>query len=161
MKAAGTAEDAKLTQANVTVGTPNYISPEAVDRPELVSASSDLYAIGGVGYFLLTGTPVFTGKTVMDICMKHVRVDPEPPSKRLGSDIFPPLEALILRCLAKQPADRPASARVIIEELSLCQPAQPWTRADAESWWKSYRKTPKQNAASPETLGGGVTAKVP
>jgi serine/threonine protein kinase len=160
VKAVDTAEDARITMANVTVGTPNYISPEAVDRPDLVSAKSDLYAIGAVGYFLLTGTPVFSGKTVMDICMKHVRAIPEPPSKRLGSEICPPLEALILRCLAKAPADRPASARVIIEELSLCQPAQPWTRANAENWWRTFRKSSKQNSGTPETLSAGVTAKV-
>src|SRR5262249_53539913 len=61
-------ENAKLTQANVTVGTPYYLSPEAIERPDSVTALSDIYAIGAVGYFLLTGTTVFSGKTVMDVC---------------------------------------------------------------------------------------------
>src|SRR5262249_11547791 len=56
-------EHAKLTQANVTLGTPYYMSPEAVERPDHVTALSDIYAIGAVGYFLLAGAPVFTGKT--------------------------------------------------------------------------------------------------
>src|SRR5207249_2653966 len=146
-----------LTQVNVTVGTPNYISPEAVESPEKVTTKSDLYAIGAVGYFLLTATPVFTGKTVMDICMKHVRAIPDPISKRLGSDVSPRLEALILHCLAKAPADRPGGARAIMEELAQCQPLHPWTREDADSWWKAFRTTSKQAAASPETLSGGAT----
>jgi len=55
-------EQAKLTQANVSVGTPYYMSPEAIDRPDSVTALSDIYAIGAVGYYLLTGTPVFSGR---------------------------------------------------------------------------------------------------
>ncbi len=157
VKAADATEDAKLTQVNVTVGTPNYISPEAVDNPEKVTAKSDLYAIGAVGYFLVTGTPVFTGKTVMDICMKHVRAIPDPISKRLGSEISPRLEALILHCLAKAPDDRPGHARAIMEELAQCVPLQPWTREDADLWWKSFRESSKPAASSPETLSGGTT----
>ena len=111
VKAADAEETAKLTQANVTVGTPHYLSPEAVDRPDTVTALADIYAVGAVGYFLLTGTPVFSGKTVMEICMKHVRAIPDSPSQRLGHAVSPRLEALILRCLAKDPKDRPSSAR--------------------------------------------------
>ncbi len=140
VKTADGAEDAKLTQVNVTVGTPNYISPEAVDNPEKITTRSDLYAIGAVGYFLVTGTPVFSGKTVMDICMKHVRAIPDPISKRLEGGVSPRLEALILLCLAKAPADRPEHARKIMEELAQCQPLQPWTREDADLWWKTFRK---------------------
>src|SRR5262249_52621109 len=80
VKAVNAEEEAKLTQANTAVGTPYYMSPEAVERPDTINALSDIYAIGAVGYFLLTGGPVFTGKTIMDICMKHVRATPEPPS---------------------------------------------------------------------------------
>ncbi len=110
VKAADAEETAKLTQANVTVGTPHYLSPEAMDRPDTVTSLADIYAIGAVGYFLLTGAPVFSGKTVMEICMKHVRAIPDSPSQRLGHAVSPRLEALILRCLAKDPKDRPSSA---------------------------------------------------
>ena len=85
VKAVDAEEAAKLTQANVTVGTPHYLSPEAVERPDSVTALADIYAVGAVGYFLLTGTPVFSGKTVMEICMKHVRAIPDSPSQRLGN----------------------------------------------------------------------------
>jgi hypothetical protein len=142
-------EEAKLTQANVTVGTPFYLSPEAIERPDRVSALSDVYAIGAVGYFLVTGTTVFTGKTVMEVCMKHVRATVDEPSKRLGRPISPGLEALLLRCLAKDPTKRPAGTRAMTDELAQCEPLQRWTRADAESWWADFRK--ESGAGSAQT----------
>lgn len=151
-------EHAKLTQANVTVGTPYYMSPEAVERPDTITAMSDIYAIGAVGYFLLTGTTVFSGKTVMDVCMKHVRVAPESPSQRLGRAVTPALEAVILRCLAKDPASRPQNARTLMEELARCQPAQDWTRADAEAWWASFRSEPSSPGSAVTAVGEGTVA---
>src|SRR5437764_11574720 len=94
VKAVNTYEAAKLTQANVTVGTPHYLSPEAVERPDSVTALSDVYAIGAVAYFLLTGSPVLTGRTIMEVCMKQVRAVPEPPSKRPGCVVAAALDAL-------------------------------------------------------------------
>jgi serine/threonine protein kinase len=159
VKAADADELGKLTQANVTVGTPYYMSPEAVDRPDTITALSDIYAIGGVGYYLLTGTPVFSGRTVMEICMKHVRAIPEPPSKRLGRAVTPGVEALILRCLAKAPGDRPPSARALMEELTRCEPSQPWTQADAEAWWATFRKPAGSGPGpAPTVVGQGATA---
>jgi hypothetical protein len=147
-KAVDADEQARLTMANATVGTPYYMSPEAVDRPDSITALSDVYAIGAVGYFLLTGGPVFSGKTVMEVCMKHVRATPETPSKRLGRPVSPGLEALILRCLAKAPQDRPPTTRDLMEELSRCEVSGPWMHADAASWWSRFLKP---GAAGPET----------
>jgi serine/threonine protein kinase len=138
VKAVDTDEAAKLTQANVTVGTPHYLSPEAVERPDSVTWLSDIYAIGAVGYFLLTGAPVFAGKTVMEICMKHTRTMPEPPSLRLGRPVSQDLESLILRCLAKNPKERPPSARALAELLGRLEPDKSWTRIDADAWWASF-----------------------
>src|SRR5262249_40604711 len=117
VKAADTDEAAKLTAANVTMGTPHYLSPEAIENPGRVSPQSDVYAIGAVGYYLLTGGPVFAGNTIMEICMKHVREAPEPPSARLGQPVSPGLESLILCCLAKKPEDRPPGTSALAEEL--------------------------------------------
>ncbi len=139
-------QQAKLTQANVTVGTPYYMSPEAVERPDTITALSDVYAIGAVGFFLLTGGPVFTGKTVMEICMKQLRNTPDPPSKRLGRAVSPGLEAVILRCLAKDPKDRPPSTPALMEELAKCEAAPGWTRLEAEGWWAAFKK-PAPSAA--------------
>jgi hypothetical protein len=163
VKAANTDEAAKLTQANVTVGTPHYLSPEAVENPESISPLSDVYAIGAVAYYLVAGTQVFAGKTVMEICMKHVRAVPEPPSARLGRPVSPGLEALILRCLSKKPEDRPPGTRALAEELDRLEPNGSWTRADAEAWWVSFKKT--QGEDSPKELteaeAGAVTVAQP
>lgn len=93
-----------------------------------------------MGYFLLTGGPVVTGETVMDVCMKHVRATPDAPSKRLGRPVCPGLEALILRCLAKTPKDRLTGTPAMLDELTRCEPSPPWTRSDAEAWWESFQK---------------------
>ena len=91
-------------------GTPLYLSPEAINEPERVAAQADVYALGALAYFLLTGTPVFNGTSVVEICMKHTQDVPERPSSRLGKPITPKLEELILRCLSKSPPARPANA---------------------------------------------------
>jgi hypothetical protein len=140
VKAADSDEAAKLTGANVTLGTPLYLSPEAVENPEKVTAQSDVYAIGAVAYYLVTGEPVFTGKTVMEICMKHVRNVPVTPSARLGRPVSEGLEGLILRCLAKKPEERPPGTRALADELDRLQLAGSWTRAEAEAWWASFKK---------------------
>jgi serine/threonine protein kinase len=143
VKASRADESAKLTQANVTVGTPYYMSPEAVQDPESVSPLSDVYAIGGVAYYLLTGTQIFTGKTVMEIFMKHVRNAPDPPSARLGRPVSAGLEGLILRCLAKMPQDRPPGTRALAEELGQLDVQGSWTQAEANAWWASFKKAPE------------------
>jgi serine/threonine-protein kinase len=88
-----------------------------------------------VAFFLLTASPVFTGESVLEICMKHVQAEPEPPSARVGRPIGPALESLILRCLAKSQADRPADAAVLLRELEELLPAGHWTQDDAAAWW--------------------------
>lgn len=126
--------DRNMTMAGSLTGTPLYLSPEAIQHEEL-DARSDLYAVGCVGYFLLTGTPVFDGKSIVDICNNHLQTEPEPPSSRLGRPIDKGLEQLILRCLSKQPSDRPETAELIETELQNCQPTQTWNRSTAKSWW--------------------------
>jgi hypothetical protein len=163
VKAAHTDEEAKLTQANVTVGTPHYLSPEAVEKPDSVTPLSDVYAIGAVAYYLVTGTQVFAGKTIMEICMKHVRAVPDPPSARLGSPVSAGLEGVILRCLAKNPTDRPPDTRSLAEELDRLEVSGSWTRADADEWWASFKKT-RGDAAEKEPTevgAGALTAGQP
>ena len=126
--------DRNMTLAGSLTGTPLYLSPEAIEHEEL-DARSDLYAVGAVGYFLLTGTPVFDGKSIVDICNKHLNSDPEPPSDRLGHQFNEDLEQLILKCLAKQPKDRPAKAELLEAELERCQATQTWSRSEARIWW--------------------------
>jgi hypothetical protein len=141
VKVTNAEEEGRLTQANATVGTPFYMSPEGVERPDTITAAADIYAIGAVGYFLLTGTTVFTGRSIMDICMQHVRAVPQTPSARAGRPISPGVEAVIMHCLAKTPAGRPASAQDLINELAQCEPAPGWTHEDAVRWWGEFRRT--------------------
>ena len=142
VKAVDGKETPTLTSANAVTGTPLYISPEAVKRPDLVDARADVYAIGAVGYFLLTGSPVFTGASVMEICLKHMRAVPEPPSDRIGRPISPDLEALLLRCLAKARSDRPADAGDLLHRLEGCAVEGRWTADDAASWWAEQVRVP-------------------
>jgi serine/threonine protein kinase len=137
VKAVDGGADANLTSPNAVTGTPLYLSPEAVNAPDRVDARSDVYALGAVGYFLLTAGPVFAGSSVMEICMKHVQAAPEPPSARLGRAVSPGLEALLLRCLAKSPDDRPADAAALLRELEGCAVAGRWTAAEAVVWWQA------------------------
>ena len=104
-----------------------------------MDARADLYALGAVGYWLLTGTHVFDGKTMVEVCAHHLHSIPEPPSDRLGAPVPADLEALLLACLAKKPADRPASAHLLRERLRACAGAGRWTNARAAEWWARHR----------------------
>lgn len=126
--------DSKLSQSTTFVGTPLYLAPELVANRTHIDARADLYAVGAVGYFLLTGTPVFTGKTTVEVCAKHLSLAPESPSTRLGQPIPADLEALILDCLQKDPARRPASAAELVERLRKLD-VVPWETAHALAWW--------------------------
>jgi eukaryotic-like serine/threonine-protein kinase len=158
VKSLGAEHEANVTAANALTGTPLYLSPESIDQPDTIDTRSDLYAIGAVGYFLLTGTPVFSGKSIVEICMHHVRTPPEPPSQRLGRAVSQQLEAVILSCLAKDRAARPASARVIQEMLARCAAAESWSLGDAEKWWLQFRQaTIVAPVASTGIVEGGAT----
>jgi serine/threonine protein kinase len=105
-------------EGRAVVGTPLYLSPEALLNPERVDARSDLYALGAVGYFLLTGVPPFSGRSILHVFSQHVHASPLSPSERLGKQLPRELEAIILSCLSKSPDGRPASAAALFERLS-------------------------------------------
>jgi serine/threonine-protein kinase len=102
------------------MGTPAYLSPESIHSPAEVDARSDLYSVGALGYFLLTGREAFEGTTVLALCFAHLQQVPEPPSTRIGRALPKDLEQLLLRCLAKSPADRPQSAIELKRDLLAC-----------------------------------------
>ena len=102
------------------LGTPAYLAPESILAPATVDARTDLYGVGAIGYWLLTGTDVFAGSSVVELCSHHVHAAPEGLSQRLGAEVPADLEAVILRCLAKDPAQRFASARALREALEAC-----------------------------------------
>lgn len=131
-------EDANLTNDNVVTGTPFYLSPEAINQPDNVDARSDVYAIASVAYFLLTGTPVFSGHSVAEICIKHISEEPELPSQRRGNLVLSSLEQLIMKCLAKRQADRPKDASELLAMLESISIEKSWTTADAAAWWEAH-----------------------
>lgn len=149
VKAVGGESDGNITSAEAVTGTPLYMCPEAINNPDEVGPRSDVYAIGAVGYFLLTGTPVFSGGSVVEILMKQVREIPEPPSVRAGRTIAPELEQLILRCLAKSPADRPADAGALLREFEGCYVEGRWTADDASNWWMNQAAQPRVPPSKP------------
>jgi len=135
----GEMSELALTMANKIAGTPLYIAPETVTAPDTVDARTDLYALGAVGYWLLTGTHVFGGKSTLEVCAHHLHSVPDPPSKRLGAPVSADLETLLLACLSKRPEERPASANDLREQLSACGAAGRWTNDRAAQWWADNR----------------------
>jgi eukaryotic-like serine/threonine-protein kinase len=112
--------DASAEPASTIVGTPLYIAPEALTMPEAVDARSDLYGLGAVAHFLLSGEPVFGGRSVLEACSHHLFTAPEPLSRVVGWVIESQLERLVLDCLAKEPSARPADAHELIQRLDRC-----------------------------------------
>lgn len=109
--------------ASAVVGTPLYMSPEAIRAPETVSARSDLYGLGAVAYFLLTGAPVFDGESIVEVCSHHLHSEPRRLSLVSGHGVSRQLESVVLECLAKDPARRPVSAAELAERLTRCPEA--------------------------------------
>ncbi len=136
-------EAASATEATHTwtiTGTPQFISPEAVSRPEQVDQRSDLYALGALGYYLLTGSHLFGGESPFEVMQKHVSRPPEPPRQRLGATVDADLETLILQCLEKEPVRRPQSARAVIAALRQSPACGAWTAGQAADWWTQFRE---------------------
>jgi len=130
----------------VVLGTPAYVAPEAVTDPDHITHAVDLYALGAVGYFLLTGRRVFDGKTAVELCVQHVTQAPTPLSELGALAIAPALEAIVMACLAKHPSARPASAAALAEALLALPPAGDWNKSTAELWWHEFRRSQADDA---------------
>jgi hypothetical protein len=131
-------EDATVTQAGWLAGTPAYMSPE-VCRGEVHGPRGDIYSLGAVLYFLVTGTPPFTTENVAALMMSHVNDAPDSPSQRVGALVPRDLEAVILKCLEKRADHRYASVRELDLALSRCSIPRPWTNEEARAFWTAYR----------------------
>jgi eukaryotic-like serine/threonine-protein kinase len=129
----GASDDSLATAAGLTPGTPAYMAPEMA-RGDPVDGRADIYALGCVGYFLLTGQLVFEAENAFHAIARHLSAEPVPPSVRAGIALPPGLDQLILACLAKQPSDRPDAAALgrALGEI----PVESWTQEDAAAWWR-------------------------
>jgi serine/threonine-protein kinase len=134
-----------LTRDNIVQGTPAYIAPEQAMGSQ-IDSRADIYAVGCVAYFMLTGKPVFTGDTPMAVVVHHARTTPPAPSAGSELPIPPALDQLILECLAKDPADRPQSARVLAQRLVDIVGLSPWTEERGREWWQIHRPVQKASA---------------
>ena len=126
--------DPRLTASGMFVGTPGYMAPEQIFDldPE---PRTDLYGLGCVAYWLLTGARPFEAKTPGEVARLHVQVAPEPPSLRGGRPLPARLEALIMACLAKEPAERPTNADALSDALGECLDQDAWSQLEARAWW--------------------------
>jgi serine/threonine-protein kinase len=144
-------EDANLTHDGVVTGTPQYLAPEALADPDNVDARTDIYALGAVGYYLLTGEQVFTGN-IVEILGHHLHSEPTPPSERLGRELPFELEAVVMQCLAKNPDDRPQSAGEIRARLAASLEVPRWRQADAHAWWQEHGEALQPEVADTSNL---------
>jgi eukaryotic-like serine/threonine-protein kinase len=131
-------EDTGLTAAGILTGTPAFISPETATGT-IIDARSDIYALGCVGYWLLTGHLVFDRETPLQMVLAHVQDSPDLPSRSSELSIPPELERVIMACLAKKPAERPQSAAELAEMLSVCSGDKDWNKCKAQDWWNIHR----------------------
>jgi serine/threonine-protein kinase len=119
---AGPSEESLADAAGMTPGTPAYTAPEMA-HDQTVDGRADLYSLGCVAYYLLTGKLVFEGDTPLQTILQHLQHPPVPPSQRTDRPIPADLEAIVLACLAKRPEDRPRSAAVLSERLAAVESA--------------------------------------
>ena len=131
--------DLEITQAGSVSGTPSYMAPESVSGIGSVGPASDVYALGCVAYWLLTGQTVFKATNPTMMMMQHVTSAPVPPSLKSPQPVPRDFEEIVMRCLAKNPADRPSDAAALAELLQKCRVPVPWTDARAHEWWDSQR----------------------
>ncbi|MBE0595054.1 MAG: serine/threonine protein kinase, partial [Gemmatimonadales bacterium] len=130
-------DDLRLSRTGAVHGTPSYLAPEIVRGDEVVDGRADLYAVGCVAYWLLTGRLVFEKSSYAAMLLAHASLEPSPPSTHAVHPIPPAFDALVLRCLVKEPADRVQSAEDLMAELTALEFATPWTSTRAADWWRA------------------------
>ena len=128
--------DTTLTQAGMVAGTPAYMSPEQAAGMENADARSDIYSLGAVAYFLLTGRLLFEKDTAMQTLAAHLYESVTPPG-RYRPELDPTLEAVVMRCLEKKPEERYQDVAALDRALASCPDAGEWTQKEAGAWWRS------------------------
>jgi eukaryotic-like serine/threonine-protein kinase len=130
--------DTLVTLEHTTTGTPAYMAPEIIVGEADVDRRADVYAVGCVAYFLLTGQLVFEADTPMKMLMQHVHAKPVPPSQRTELRIPRELDELVLACLEKDPKKRPQNAEELFRMAVGCKTCETWTQANARGWWQTH-----------------------
>ncbi len=131
-----------LSREDTIAGSPLYVAPEQVIHSQIPDRRADIYSLGAVAYFLLTGRPPFLGESAMEVMIAHTHEPVIPPSEvrpGLPSD----LEQVVLRCLAKKPCDRFPDASSLADALSACTDAANWSPRHAAQWWQAHQNDPE------------------
>lgn len=140
-------ETRRLTLKGMVLGSPPFMSPEQATGRTDLGATTDVYSIGGVAYFLLTGQPPFVRETPMEMLLAHAYETVESP-KGVPAD----LSGVIMRCLSKKPDDRYPNVVALEEALLKCESAQDWTEGQASAWWRETRHAPETSVMeAPQT----------
>jgi branched-subunit amino acid transport protein len=134
-----TPDDAKLTQEGALAGTPAYMSPEQAAGLADVDATSDIYSLGALAYFLLTGRPPFVRQTSVQVLAAHLHETPAPLQDSRG-DVPEALQKVVLRCLEKEKSRRFSDVDTLEQALRACRGSEPWTDARARAWWEGLAK---------------------
>jgi len=132
------AEGVLSTRTDLTSGTPAFMAPETSTGKGPIDARVDLYALGCVGYWLVTGSLVFEAENAVQMMLQHVQAEPVPPSALTELPVPAELERLLLDCLAKDPDQRPASADEVRRRLAAIDLDEPWTSERARRWWERH-----------------------
>ena len=135
--------DMRLDEGDNMAGTPAYMAPEQVLAVTKIDHRSDLYSLGCVAYWLLTGHTVFDIERPLAMAVAHVKAPPMRPSRRTEMPIPRDLERLVMQCLAKDPEARPASAEELSHRLGACTTTEPWAQREATQWWEQHRPLDK------------------
>ena len=134
-RVSGNLTDSGVTRAGMVFGTPRYIAPESVAGQQKSDARSDLYNVGGVAYWMLTGRPLFPGSSSLDLIIDHVKTVPERPSAVSDLVIPDELDAIVMRLLEKDPDDRYQTAEELAAALHRVPLEAPWSQDRAREWW--------------------------
>jgi serine/threonine-protein kinase len=131
----------RLTQADLIVGTPDFIAPECAMGKSDLDGRTDIYSLAATAYNLAAGKSVFTGANPMVVVMQHIQAKPVPLAT-VAPGVPQGLSDLIMACLAKSPADRP-DAQVLLAALMASGIAQGWSETDRQAWWAEHRPARK------------------
>jgi eukaryotic-like serine/threonine-protein kinase len=131
-------QENELTQAGAFMGTPRYSAPELIQSKATVDGRTDLYMLGAVGYWALTGHPPFGESDSVDLLVDHVKTIPKRPSEVSELRIPEAMESVIMKCLEKDPADRFQSPGQMYEALDAITFSKPWDLSQAKSWWSLH-----------------------
>ena len=154
----GSGESEKLTQEGAITGTPAYMSPEQAGGQDEIDARSDIYSVGALAYFLLSGQPPFAGRSSIKMLAAHLYEPPAPLTSH-RSDVPPEMEAVIVKCLAKNPADRFHDSRSLEAAFAGCDSVGQWTERDAMEWWQTQNGSAASNGSTKPHDEAGRTSR--